>query len=440
MLLVQFTAKAQGLFESSFTESSSEKELSSANIFSGYTRASVWGGSKNYDFAGVFGEFSLKSSLPKGKAFLSADIRIRDGLFFNERKTILEVKEAYAAYRGNNFDFFAGNQIVSWGRTDGFNPTNNINPNDYFFLSFDQDDQIISNFMLRSKYRFSRHTELEALIIPLFKPSIYHYELFDMGEGSFFTDAVLPSVKLKNASLAARFNVELPKIGFSLSWFHGYDPFYGFDVKNIELMPDPKIAFQADFFKKDVIGLDFAIPVSSFIFRGEFAYNITSDYEDKMFIPNPFLFSVIGIERDFAGLNTILQYVGRYTFDYKELQAPVLLDPMNPMAQYQYAQDLINYESILFNRKIFNQQKELNHGLLLSFNKSFMYDILNAELAGFYDFTSEEYLIRSRFSWNISDGITAYFGFSIMEGPDNSVFNKAGKILSGAFSGLKLSF
>ncbi len=435
-----FTVNAQGLFESSLTKSLTDKGESSEFILSGYARGSVWGASKEYDFTNVFGEFSLQGRLGEGKTFLSADLRIREGLFFNDHKTIMEVKEAYAGYRGNKFDFFAGNQIVNWGRTDGFNPTNNINPNDYFFLTYDQDDQMISNFMLRSKYRFSNKTELEALLIPFYKSSVYRYELFDLGEGTYFTDPELPSLELNNCSYAARLNFELSKIGFSFSWFHGYDPFYGFDILDIELVPERKITFQPDFFKKDAIGLDFAIPVLSNIIRAEFALNLTNDYEDNMFIPNPYLFGVLGIERDLAGFNTIIQYIGKRTFFFKELDLPALPDPNDPASQLQYAQELINYEISLYNRKIFNQQEEFNHALLLSLNRSFIHEILNTEISFFNDFTSEEYLIRSKLTWNLSDGMSAYFGFSIMQGPDNSVFNKAGKVLNGVFSGIKVSF
>ena len=60
----------------------------------------------------------------------------------------LQLKEAYAGYSGEKMDVLFGNQIVNWGRTDGFNPTNCITPSDYFFLTAEPDDQKLSNFML----------------------------------------------------------------------------------------------------------------------------------------------------------------------------------------------------------------------------------------------------------------------------------------------------
>jgi hypothetical protein len=73
-------------------------------------------------------------------------------------------------------------------------------------------------------------------------------------------------------------------------------------------------------------------------------------------------------------------------------------------------------------------------------SKLFAHDVLSAELSGYYNLTSEEYLIRPTLKWNITDALSASFGASIMQGPDMSVFEKAGKVLNGAFVGLTASF
>ena len=121
----------------------------------GYARGSVLGMSTRYDFTSTFAEISLQTEFNKNHAFLKSDIRVRQGYYFNEQKLDLDVKELYGGYRSNALDVLLGNQIVNWGRADGFNPTNNITPNDFFFLSADPDDQKLSNFMLRLKYRIT---------------------------------------------------------------------------------------------------------------------------------------------------------------------------------------------------------------------------------------------------------------------------------------------
>ena len=56
---------------------------------------------------------------------------------------------------------------------------------------------------------------------------------------------------------------------------------------------------------KNTIGADFALPVSSWIFRGEAACNITDDYEQFMYIPNPDIAYVAAVEHNFVGITTI---------------------------------------------------------------------------------------------------------------------------------------
>jgi len=93
----------------------------------------VWRG--NCLFAGFcfFLNCLCKTSVTKSSALLETDIRFRTGMYFNERKTELQIRELYAGYKSQKFDAFLGNQIVTWGRTEGFSPTNNITPDDFSF-------------------------------------------------------------------------------------------------------------------------------------------------------------------------------------------------------------------------------------------------------------------------------------------------------------------
>ncbi len=434
-----FWLPAQGLFESITSERNDNGDEGSFSL-NGYVRGSAYGGSKAYDFSTLFGEFALQGRLSRGKTFFYGDVRVREGLFFDERQTIVELKEAYAAYRGENSSFYIGNQIVSWGRTDGFNPTDNITPHDYFFLTPDHDDQLMSNFIIRSRLRFTPSAELDVIAIPVYGRSNYRYDLFDIGDNAHFAEAVLPDKKLKNAGFGARMNFELPAIGFSLSYFRGYNPFYGFRVENIEISPEIDIEYVADFYKKNTLGADFALPVNNSIIRGELAYNHTKDYEQNMHIPNPDISYVAGFEKNIFDIISIVQYVGKHTLNYEKLQKPVMPEPPDPDNMMQYAIDMINYESELFNRKIFQQQEKFNHAFMVTLNRSFAYEVIDVELAGYYNITSEEYLIRPGFTWRLTDRLTAQAGASLMYGKEGSIYDLSGEILNGVFISLKASF
>jgi hypothetical protein len=440
LLLSCPTLFAQGLFESSSAEEPDQVENSGIE-FSGYVRGSVYGGSPDYDFSTAFGETALRGKLFYNKAFLYTDMRLRAGTQFNLEYDRFELKEAYAGYSGAKLDVLLGNQIVTWGRTDGFNPTNNITPNDYFFLSSEPDDQKMSNLLLRVKYRIIPQIDLDVVAIPLYKPSVYRYDLFAMPANASFTDPTLPGKSFENMSLAARLNFELSKVGFSLSWFRGYDPFHGFNVDTVIFSSaGADVTNSPTPYLKNTLGADLAVPVGSWIFRAEGAFNTTKDYGGEIYIPNPDVQYVAGIEKSFFGFTTIAQYIGKYTLDFSELVVPVLTDAQNPMAQMQYGTEMAFYNSAIFNRKIFHQQEEYNHAVSLTINKSFAYDAWKVEFTIYYDITSEEYLIRPKISWKITDALTASAGYSYMAGPDESLFDYSGKVMNGGFAELKVNF
>ncbi len=437
LCITHLSILSQGLFESSQTE-----EVANAKVeFNGFVRGSAYGGSELYDYSNVFGEYCLQTKLTQAKAYLYADLRFRSGIYFNKEYTIFQLKEAYAGYQSDKFDAFLGNQIVNWGRTDGFNPTNNITPIDYFFLSADIDDQKMSNFMLRIKYRFSPTIDIDIIGIPFYSPSNYRFDLFDTGEGVSFGKAILPNKTFQNSSFASRLNFEFSGIGFSFSYFRGYDPFHGFDVQSIDLSTGtPIVVNTAIPYLKNTIGTDFALPIKSWILRGELAYNITTDYEIFMHIPNPDIAYVAGLEHNFWGITTIVQYIGKYTLDFTELQQPELTNPIDPFAQMQYAEEMIIYESTLFNRKTFYQQEEINHAAVFSLNKSFSYDTWDVALAGYYNITSNEFTIRPKVTWKISDILATSIGGNYLRGDENSIFDYSAPVLNGVFVELKAIF
>jgi len=282
----------------------------------------------------------------------------------------------------------------------------------------------LSNFMLRVKLRLTSQIDVDIIGIPIFRSSDYRYDLFDMGNNVCFGEATLPKKIFKNGTAALRLNFELPKIGFSLSWFRGFDTFYGFKIESIQVDNTtgyPIISNSASPYFKNTLGADMAIPMGNWIVRGEFAYNITKGYKTEMNIPNPSLAYVIGIEKSFLGFHTIAQYIGKYSIDYKPLELPSM-------------QQMINYEFELINRKIFNQQERFNNALSLIISKSFFSETTNMELTGYYNITSKEYLIRPKLSWKITDNLIVSFGGQSMNGPEKSIFGYSKKILNGCFA------
>ncbi|TVR69170.1 MAG: hypothetical protein EA408_12940, partial [Marinilabiliales bacterium] len=136
----------------------------------------------------------------------------------------------------------------------------------------------------------------------------------------------------------------------------------------------------------------------------------------------------------------IFQYIGKYIADYSAIDRPPLPDMQDPADLLRWASESVIYESELYNRRIFLQQEEFNHAMFLSLSRSFFYEELRVEFSSYYNFTSEEYLIRPELKWSARDGMLISAGAQIMRGPDESIYNMAGKVLGGFFAGIRMSF
>jgi hypothetical protein len=407
----------------------------------GNVNGSVYAGSEKFDFASAFAELTLQATLSKENTFLYADTRLRKGIFFGEDYQELQIKELYAAFKNEKLTCALGYQIVRKGRTDGFNPTDNLCPKNYFFLTSDPDDQLLPNFMLKILHHPVPEISVEAEIIPFYLPSVYRYDLFDMGSNVSFAQGIYPDFQFKNMSFSAAVDFEYPAIGGSVSFFRGYDPFHGFDVKNVDWSSgNPVITNMAVPYLKTAWGTDFSIPVGNLIIKGEGAYNITGNDDNKMYIPETDFGYVVGIETNIADFTFITQYIGKYIPDFVELTKPVLSDPLSLPAQFQYASAMIAYENRLFNRRIFHQEEKSNHALSLTCTRSFGYDIWKAECTVYYNFTSDEWLIRPEISVSINDATSLSVGGNYMNGDEKTLFSYSSKVMNGIFAALKVSF
>ena len=438
--LVFLNLSAQSLFQDAEKATAGESQQPALKL-NGFARGVVFGGGEKYELATTFAEVALQPQLRSHGAFLQADIRLRKGVFFNEDVQLIDFKELYAGYSNLKFDLLLGNQVVSWGRTDGFNPTDNITPKDYFLFTPDPDDQQLSNFLLRAKYRFTSAVELDVIGVPFYQPSVYKYDLFDMGANVSFAEQRLPEKKLKNSAVAARLNVDLPAAGWSVSYFRGYDPYHGFEVAAIDWSTgSPVITNRPASYLKTSWGADLAVPLGAVIVRAEGAYNITENPDEKMYIPMNDFSYVGALEANVGGLTVIAQYVGKYVPEFTALVLPELTEPLNPLAQMQYANAMIDYENRQFNRRIFHQQERMNHAVALSLTKSVGYDAWELMCTGYYDITSEEWMIQPKVTYKISDALTASLGGNYMHGSNKTLFGYASTIMNGAFISLKASF
>jgi len=275
---------------------------------------------------------------------------------------------------------------------------------------------------------------------PLFTPSIYRYELFDMGQGVVFTDPVKPKPSLGQGNLSLRWNVDVPAVGFSLSYFNGYDPYHGIDLTGFVLQPTLQLTYQPAYFRKQSIGADLALPIGSFIIRAEAAYDLTSNDAGREFLPKSDLNAVVGLETVLGGITTLVQYQATVTSNWEAPVMPVLTNPSDPAEQYAFAYAMARYETAKFNRKIMHQEKASQHALMLSLQRSLAFETLSLGVTGLYDLTTREYIVRPELAWSWTDALTFNVCGVWMNGPARSLYDYAGKVLAGLGVGLTVTF
>lgn len=273
---------------------------------------------------------------------------------------------------------------------------------------------------------------IEAIWVPFFKSSIIPTEFLAFPPGIKIAEADYPDERLKNSAYAIRLNLELASFDGSLSYFNGNNPFPGIAGDIIDFFSDaPATNIFPKSYRMHVIGADFQTTVAgSFGLRGEVAFRKPhEDYETNVHIPNPDLQYVFGLDKEFSTeFSLILQYIGRYVFDYTEL-----LKPTNPAF-------LPSYELDLKNRMITFQQYELSHSVSGRAEWRLLYETLKFEIQGMINMTSEEFFLRAKATYDIADAFTFTLGGDIFHGPQDTLFGTIDSLLNSIFIELKASF
>ncbi|UCH92135.1 MAG: hypothetical protein JSV88_17805 [Candidatus Aminicenantes bacterium] len=424
-LLLLFLMPARGIFEEAVGKGEGQTLSFQLN---GYVRSALFLGrdfqKKGAEIKSGYAETSLKLRVKKQHlGDLFAEIRFRKGSENGEALSETYLREAYVnAYIGP-FDLRVGQQVVVWGRADGFNPTDNITPKNLFARSAEDDDKRESNFLFRSFINL-HPVVIEAIWVPFFKESPIPTTLFPLPPGITFAEPEFPGAKLRHSTAAVKFILEAASFDCSISYFNGFSPFPGIDASSTAIF------LRA--YRMHVVGLDFSTTMAGTLgLRGEMAYKkpLENNSENNLYIPLPEFRYVIGVDREFFGkLSVILQYIGSYIFDFTELTEPK--DPT----------DIPGYELARKNRLLHSQQYKITHSISCTGELSLLHEILKLEVSGLFNLISEELFLRSRMTYKIADAFNLTLGMDLYKGPDDTLFGLMDPHLSTVYAELKASF
>ncbi len=185
-----------------------------------------------------------------------------------------QLREAYLMWYPSWGEVKVGKQIHAWGAVDGNNPTDNLNPYDYYYMFLPGAERKVGTVSGSLKYYWN-DWQFEGVFIPE-----HEGNRFPFGETAFPLDFPMSAPKLMDEEPGSEFGFRLQSTlgssDFSISYFDGRDRSFS-KVGITDSIPS--------FFYRNtsVLGFDLASFIGDFTNRFEIGYFSTeNDAESNM--------------------------------------------------------------------------------------------------------------------------------------------------------------
>jgi hypothetical protein len=457
-ILIPASLTGQGLFESSLSESPGN----SGNDFlslGGFIRSAAYlaetAEKEELYLQSVYAQASLQMKARAGsKVTAFTDIRFRYGNEWQETIAEIDLREAYVDLQTGPLGFRLGKQILPWGKGNVFNPVNKLSPMDPTTRTPDTDDMNLGIWALKGSINLGSYLKLAATWNPLYQPGKLLIDPIPMPEYVYFLDPEYPEVHLNEGSSGIRLDLRAPAMDAALYWFDGYHnwPGIAFDSFILDTLHMEPVALNLyeKAYRVMMAGLDFSIPVGSWIITAEGAWlKAKENHEGVEYLPFPELSYTAEIEKSVSWITIIAGYYGKYVMDFVPAQArPELAAEQEQfiplMEEGMLTPELLNGaigEQIkAFNRLYSYQLEEIYHTAFMVVRGDFFHNMLEIEIPVIYNITTEEWATQSSISWKPADGIRVKVGYNGFWGGKNTLYDLVGPVLNAGFIAMTLTF
>ena len=188
-----------------------------------------------------------------------------------------QLREAYLMWYPSWGEAKVGKQIHAWGAVDGNNPTDNLNPYDYYYMFLPGAERKVGTISVSVKYYWN-DWQMEGVFIPE-----HEGNRFPFGEEAFPLDIPMVAPKLMDQEPGSEFGFRLQSTlgssDFSISYFDGRDR--SFTPVGYNELPNPMLSV---FYRNtSVLGFDLVSFIGDFTNRFEIGYFSTeNDAESDM--------------------------------------------------------------------------------------------------------------------------------------------------------------
>lgn len=344
----------------------------------------------------------------------------------------VDIREAYMIWYPSWGEVKVGKQIHAWGAVDGNNPTDNLNPYDYYYMFLPGTNRKIGTLSASVKYYWN-DWQLEAIVIPEHEGNRIPFDEPDFPI-SQSTDDVDPRESMKENKTDVEYGI---KIGSTLGnndiniyYFIGRDRSFslgGYDETSY--FPVPRFSYR----RSTMLGIDLVTFIGEMTFRGEVAlFNTKNDltYEYKNNIKatyRQFAFQLEYLTEDDHIISA--QLIGNEIIN---VDGEVYLLGMEIMDRKATKDDLSIGMGTPF--AIFTER-----GAMISFTGNYWDSTLELRLNTFMDLKDSQQMFGWEFSYSPKENWEIVCGFSIFKGEEGTQFREM-EDFSHSTMGMKYSF
>jgi hypothetical protein len=345
-----------------------------------------------------------------------------------------ELREGCLEITREDWGLRLGRQLIAWGRADELNPTDVISPKDYLLLLPDAPPGYrFGVTSVKADYFLPHSLRLSGVWVPVFAASVI--PLSDPPPGIRLRED-LPPITVRNGSAGIKLDRSGEDIDASLSYFYGFNLLPEFHVTGAAADPTSgatHATVEQRHPRQHMVGADFATTYGRLGYRGEVAF-VDPGNENGHDVESivPYLYYVLGVERTFFdNLSVILQYVGRWV--------PDRIDPKRALADADPLRGQLTYAAARETFLVNQQLDTVQNGWSARIGKRFWNDTLDCELLSVHYIERNDFFIRPKIAYAVTDAWTLTTGGEVFGGPEHSFFGRIKKN-TGAFTELRYSF
>ncbi|NOZ75842.1 MAG: hypothetical protein GXO90_10820 [FCB group bacterium] len=300
----------------------------------------------------------------------------------------IQYREAYLVWYPSWGEFKAGKQIYAWGLADGNNPTDNLNPYDYYYLFLTGIDRKVASLSAAATF-YLGDAELDLVFLPR-----HEANRFPFNEPDFpiplppKPDHILKPDRDWESGM--RLKTAFGNWDVDLSWFHGNDRSFSVQGMTVQMImdsagyPQPLITPYMGYNRSDAVGGGFVWFPGNITLRGEGMWvrseapknNLDYSTRTRADYLQYVLQGEINAPLD---LTVMVQYIGTRILEHSFAELPPL--PLPNASQFENQLHLNDYQPGLGTPFAIVAE----NGLMLGASGNYLDNRLEVRLNGFKD-------------------------------------------------------